>query len=331
MGKKRLKRLRKGECRKFQSDAFLHLRGDIYTTAGKYAVCAMCIVCLLLSLVSCGKENDATKTGSFTVYELNTASNALSAVSMDVNGKTTEEKVDEVAEKLYAASEDGEYKAALPANVELLSRRLRKGILSLDFSAAYNEMSGAEPLIRAAIVRSFCGIDGVDAVRISVDGVPLTDALGNVIGEMTEQSFVYDFEDGDAPDRTAELLLYFESADGSGLLMEKRTVDYNSNTPLGRVVLKELTLVSDENETPLPMDINVTSYAVSDGICYITFDSKIAAEFSESPQSLRIYSIVNSLTELDSISKVMLTVEGENGNGGDIGGLYEKDKSLVLP
>ena len=107
-------------------------------------------------------------------------------------------------------------------------------------------------------------------------------------------------------------------------------------TPLAKVVLSELTKSPETKgaHAAVSSDVTVTGYALSDGICYLTLDAGIQNQSINVSDELAIYAIVNSLTELDSINKVQITVEGEDDtavstSSAKLSGLYEKNMELV--
>jgi germination protein M len=183
-------------------------------------------------------------------------------------------------------------------------------------------------------VTTLCQIDGVDTVSFTVDGQPIVDADGNQIGAMTEDSFIIDFTNRVKMDQSADLTLYYASKDGNSLVQEKREVEYNSNTPLAKVVLAELMKdpQTEDAHPAISSDVNVTGYALSEGICYLTLDAGIQNQSINVSDEVAIYAIVNSLIELDSINKVQITVEGESESAvqtSQLSGLYEKNMNMV--
>ena len=76
--------------------------------------------------------------------------------------------------------------------------------------------------------------------------------------------------------------------------------------------------------------INAT---VKDGICYITFDAAVRNIPEGVDLETMIYSIVNSLTELPNVNKVMINIDGEEnmtiGDSLNADILYERNLDIV--
>ena len=75
---------------------------------------------------------------------------------------------------------------------------------------------------------------------ITVNGQPLVDEAGDVVGAMTSESFINTEGNGINSYQNATLSLYFADSDGSLMEREMRNVHYSSNSTLEKVVLEEL-------------------------------------------------------------------------------------------
>ena len=85
--------------------------------------------------------------------------------------------------------------------------------------------------MRAAIVQSLLRLDGVNAVSLSVDGEPLKNADGAVIGLMNEDDFVENTGSSLSSYQSGTLTLYFANKKGDKLVEQKMDVRYSSNVP----------------------------------------------------------------------------------------------------
>ena len=80
---------------------------------------------------------------------------------------------------------------AIPKKVIVNSYNLLDGILTLDFSEEYLEISkDEEVLIRAAVVLTLTQIESVDYVAFTVNDSALTRRDGTIIGNMQATDFV---------------------------------------------------------------------------------------------------------------------------------------------
>lgn len=302
----------------------------------KRIVSFLMIMVLCASLLLTGCTDKEVAEYDYTLYELNTDGTSL--VEVGYNTKTTDQDdlIVELINQLYIGSEDADYMNSIPSNVVLSDYRIKSQLLTVSWSREYAELSGAqEVLVRAAIVKTLLQVKGIYSINFEIEGDPLKDVNGSVIGVMDSDTFISSFGQNSETLQSTNLILYYASKDGQTLISEERDVMYNSNTPIGRVVLEYLGMAPEtEGAVPTLSDnTTVISLAVSDGVCYVTLDSSFLSQDESLPQNIVIYSIVNSLTEIDGISKVKLTVEGSSNDVAlqlqQVDGVYERDLSYL--
>ena len=75
--------------------------------------------------------------------------------------------------------------------VKVLGFEVEDGNITVDFGGGYYEMGTVrEVLCRAAIVQSLVQIDGIESVSFEVEGNPLTDDKGQIVGSMRAEDFI---------------------------------------------------------------------------------------------------------------------------------------------
>ena len=123
------------------------------------------------------------------------------------------------------------------------------------------------------------------------------------------------------------------------ILQELTYVDvyYNNNIARERLVIENLIKGIDEQDakSPIPSGTKLLNITVTDGVCYVNFDSTFLNVDSGMSADVVVYSIVNSLTELDNINKVQLLVNGASSVAGNnsmikLGTSYERDATKVI-
>ncbi|WZL71548.1 GerMN domain-containing protein [Clostridiaceae bacterium 35-E11] len=110
-----------------------------------------------------------------------------------------------------------------------------------------------------------------------------------------------------------QLKLYFGNPQNNGLTVEDRVI-ITPEQMEEKAVLKEL-IKGPRNktlETYIPSEAEVISVKTVDGICYVNFSNNLLSDdiTKERNNALMIWSIVNSLTELDHIYAVQILIEG---------------------
>lgn len=118
------------------------------------------------------------------------------------------------------------------------------------------------------------------------------------------------------------VVLYFASADGSGLATETR--DLPQQQGIARATVNELISgpQSASLSPTLPAAAIVEGMNIADGVCTVDFSSELVEHLSSDSRSqlLAVYSIVNTLTQFDSVDQVRILVDGRTVSGG-LGGV----------
>ena len=129
-------------------------------------------------------------------------------------------------------------------------------------------------------------------------------------------------------DNSINLELYFDSStskDKAEMAKEERTV--NNEELLGEIIMQELlkgpSKVS-KLKPILPQNTRLISFSIKEGIAYVSLSSEARVTMSPAKEEACLRSILNSLTQLPSISKVKLMID--NTDAKTIGGNYDVSK-----
>jgi germination protein M len=127
------------------------------------------------------------------------------------------------------------------------------------------------------------------------------------------------------------LNLYFASKDGTRLVKEVRTVHYSTNISLEKLIMEQLIEGPKKSGTmaTVPSGTKMISVSVVDGVCYVNLSDSFRNQNAEVNEEIVLYSIVNSLTEAQGVSKVQISVngstEGKIRYTYDLSKMYERD------
>ena len=294
------------------------------------------LMALVLScFAGCKKES---KDSGIKIYYMDALGNGLVTEEHVLQSKSREKQAKEIITLLAATPETSDYRRTIPEGVEVLDIVFDKNSVTINFDRNYEDFTGyTEVLIRAAVVKSLLQIKGVESVTFYVADKPLLDSKGTLVGSMSGESFIEDYgEETDSLIQTT-LTLYFAGADGQSLVKKNVDVYYNNNIAKERLVLENLIKgVDDEDaKSPIPARTKLLNVTVTDGVCYVNFDSTFLNVDSGISADVVVYSIVNSLTELDNINKVQLLVNGASSVSGNasmikLGTSYERDTTKVM-
>lgn len=124
-----------------------------------------------------------------------------------------------------------------------------------------------------------------------------------------------------------ELNLYFGDAKGEGTNIVKEERLINKEELVGEIIMQELikgpAVVSDSKPV-LPKETRLLSFSIKEGIAYVNLNSVVEFKMTADQEKVILSSISNSITQLPSVKKVMLTVENKSVN--TLGGNYNISK-----
>lgn len=281
----------------------------------KYQIYKILLLFACLGLTGCGKKAPESDGTTYKIYYLNAAMTKL--VPQDYVTKTSDVNalIDELLDQFLHVPKDVDSQAALSDKVSLQHFKKEDVVLYLYFDAGYGSSSNMnatrEILCRAALAKTMTQIKGIDYINIYAGDQPLVDKEGNPVGMLAGSDFVESISDINAFEKT-ELSLFFADETGQKLVKEKREVVHSINTSLEKLIVEELIKgPSFAGSYPtIPKETQLLNVSVNESVCYINFDATFLSSTLDVKESIPIYSIVNSLSELTSVNKVQIMVNG---------------------
>ena len=296
---------------------------------------------LVLALSACGmlpgtEGKSAGKSGNvYRVYYINKADTTICPVEYRTDTTDAQLLSDELIEQLCAPTNEVGY--FTPVNgFTVMEDRLQEEVLTLDLSDGYFTLEPThEILVRAAIVSTLCQIDGVEEVCFLVGGEELLGPDKEPIGPMNEKRFIFNSGNELEDYERIRLHLYFASESGDRLVDTYRTIVYNSNVSIERVVTEAVLKgpISSGVYPTLNADTKLLSVTTRDGVCYVNVDNSFLIQPYRVTPQVALYSLVNSLTELPSVNKVQISVDGQVGRefmeAMDLSAVYSRNDALT--
>lgn len=304
-----------------------------------HALWAVLLTLVLLSgTTGCAREEK--EDSGLLLYYLNedlSSLNTLSYLMEDGKSKadlSPQEMADDMLEQL--ATPSGDVRSIAPIqNFTVTGTTLQNGTLTVFLSSDYEELETVrEILTRAALVNTLCQIDGVDSVSFLCGDHPLTNEDGSVVTAMNSDMFIFNSGKEIMNYEKVRLHLYFANEDGDQLVDTYRNVVYNSNISMERLVVEQV-LKGPNSDVVFPTlnpAAKVLSVTTRDGVCYVNLDQAFLTEPYGVTSQVAIYSLVNSLTELSSVSAVQITIEGKTGKAfmdSSLSSAFERNLSVV--
>lgn len=277
----------------------------------KKIMCLLLSLTMLLTMTGCNKEQE--EKGEYQVYYMNMEMSKIVPEEYNSSGAEGEELIEELLTKLKSAPDSSKLRQTIPSNVEVKSFKINGAYLYVDFSEEYKALEPTqEVLIRAAIVKTLLQTNLCSLVAFTINSEPLLNADGSLVGSMTADSFVENPGKQINSSVETSLTLYFASKDGTQLVKETRNVHYSTNISMEKLIMEQL-IEGPKNSgaiATVPSATKLITVTVVDEVCYVNLGDSFKSQNAEVNEEIVLYSIVNSLTELQTVNKVQISVNG---------------------
>lgn len=275
------------------------------------------VLFLCILLVACGHKNTKElKQGEYNIYYLNFSAGAIVPVRYEAKSSAddTDKLIEELMEQMNTVPNDRDLIKVLDDKVTFMGYTRKDNVLYLNFDTNYSSMKPIrEILARACLVKTLSQIKGIDFIGINSGEQPLSDANGNPLPVFYASEFIDTITDINSFEKV-ELSLYFRLGNSGKLAGEKRNLVHNINNSIEKLIIEELIKGPTKTDlTPLlPNNLKVNSISINDNTCYIDFDDSLINVLNRADNKLAIYSIVNSISEFKKVTKVQISINGNN-------------------
>ena len=273
----------------------------------------LCFLMLLL-MGGCGKQDTSTESKDrYSIYYLNREETKLSEFAYYTETKEPMKVLSELLQVLAQTPKNVGYHETI-SNFLVTAYSINGDVVQISVDEKYKNLAPTtEVLTRAAIVRTLAQIEGISYVSMKLEDKELTDHTGAVMNAMSADQFVDNAGNEINTYENVRLTLYFAAENGKHLRKAIRSVEYNSNISLERVVGESLIggPIGEELYPPINLNTKIISVTGKDKICYVNLSEEfLSQQYSVLPE-VTIYSLANSLIELNSVNKVQIAIAGE--------------------
>jgi germination protein M len=286
----------------------------------------------ILFVTSCQKNNP----DGVVVYDVYYLDSGYSSL---VRGKYEGDADTDMYELLTALSivtDDPSARGIGELGVSTIGRGVESGVATVSLSGEYDALDVAgQTLVRAAVVKTLVQLDDVSGVKFMLGELPLTDHLGAEVPVMTADSFVSNPGLVVSDENSLQFVLYFADAEENCLRSISREVSKNTDASREQIVIEELIAgpTTGNFRSVMPEGTKVNSVSVADGLCYIDLSNDFLTGNSPVGMNLTVYSIVNSLAELNSVRKVQILIDGNITeiirDGVDLSQVFSRNLDIV--
>jgi len=269
---------------------------------------AVLIICML---TGCGEEKR-----EISVYFKDSLKNELSAESrlVEAGDKTGAAELAKLAvAALVSGPQNEKNSPVIDNNAKLLSLVVNEKVATVNMSKQFADKKGVEGLLlRFAFINTLCSIDGIDGIVIQVEGKPLiSESTGKEYGVLGINDIALSTEN------KTVVKLYFPSKGGERLVIERRTVDAQQALSPEKTIVSELIKGPSDSKLSgaIPDGTKLLNIETKDNVCYVNFSTEFKSKTGSGSTSttLTLYSVVNSLCELENVESVQILINGETG------------------
>ena len=273
------------------------------------------VIVALIALWGCQQTAEPTPSGTVTRFYYKTLGEKLEGERPAANFEERsitgiEADYFQIFESYLKGPQDSFLESPFPKSVRLVSAKMVGSQLNLVLSENYADLSGVDLMLACACI-TLTGLElpGVESVAIRAQNRTLNGKWEIV---MNQDKFL--MEDLGAGLISTSYTLYFSDTDNRYLIGAPVRVDREEQNPAAYLIQK---LIDGPSESGLaetmPLGTELIGLEITDGICNVNFSKEFLDGIPRtvSAQRMTILSLTNTLTQLDEISALAISIEGE--------------------
>lgn len=274
---------------------------------------------LLLALSGCSliKQNTVTL-GNVDLYFALKGNAGLDKEQRSIKYVDSQEKYAKTIEEWIKGPSDAtKFEKSISDTVKLLGTSLEQDKLTVNLNQDFNTFGGVmhEAATIAALVNTMVQFPEVNSVKITVEGKEMIAPSGNPYGYLSEIEFD---PNGAGQLKNREVILYFADDQAMNVVPEKRNINIEENATKDNLIksLIEEMIKGPENTDlypTIPAEARVNSVVVVGQRATIDFSEEMFTKHSKGAagEDMTLTSIANTVTEVEGISEVVLTLNGK--------------------
>ena len=270
------------------------------------------------------------------LYFFNETATAIEAEDREIKYKTGQDLAESVIRALMKGPESARHQRIIERDADLISvTGVETGNALVNFTDEFITGDNTKDVLAVyAVVKSLCVTDIISSVKVVIEGRDIKTSDGSIIGYLTNQDINLPSDTYNSETRV--VTLYFPDKELKKLVREDRNIKVTDQQPIAQYIINELIKGTENPEltAPLSKDTVLLSVETSDSKCFVNFKANFLDKNSGSAEreKMTVISIVDSLTELDTIDRVQFLMDGKKvdmfGNI-NIGSMFGRDESII--
>ncbi len=281
------------------------------------------LMLIALLLTACSEDTVDTHeipelgAGQIYAFFVNTTKTDVYPVVYTLEGTTTSEMVQGIMQFMTNEGATMDYQNPIPTGVTYLSNEYDdvQNSVRVSFSIVYDSIS-AESLMffKTCVAWTVLQLEDVETVSLALTDLANPDEeTATTVETFDRNSFTMNFGDREGFKQTGTIVLYFANETGQKLKEYQQTIEISNTTSLSRLVVESLIEGPEEKgyRATLSDEVKINNISVNDGICYVDLSEEFYDTSNPLKNDIIVYSVVNSLVELPTVSKVQFLKNGE--------------------
>ncbi len=249
------------------------------------------------------------------IYYVNKETTKFEISTLELsNIEDIEKSLSEILDKVTVSDDKNGYKTGVTNNFIYKGFEYKDGIVTINFDLADSSWTIEEALFaKACVVKSVTQLEGVKRVRVAINDLLSKEDNTISVEVYNADSFVVAYTDDSVYTQSGSITIFFADEEGGILKEYIKKVEITSNISLEQIIMDALiTGPLREGYTPtIPEGVQVNKISVKDGVCYVDLNDSFNGTLDDIRSDLTVYSVVNSLVQLPTISKVQFFINGE--------------------
>lgn len=277
------------------------------------------VFALLTVLSGCGLTGQSAETKeNIDLYFALKGNEGLDKEQRTIEYEAVQDKYAKTLEEWIQGPSDTEkFEKSVNSSVKVLGISVEGDKLTIDLSKEFNTFGGVmeESATIASLVNTMVQFPEVNSVRITVEGKELIAPSGNPYGYLTEIQFD---PNSQGQIKGVEVTLYFADDQAMYVVAEKRNINIEENASKDKIIKTLIEEMIKGPESPdlyptIPEEARVNSVVVTGERATIDFSEEMVTKHSggAAGEDMTLTSIANTVTEVEGIIEVVITVNGQ--------------------
>ncbi len=307
-----------------------------------------CLLLLLLTvfLTACGAREEEQaeypqlEDGQIYAFFMNTDKTDVYPVAYTIEDENVSDTIRSMIQFLMSKVKTVDYQSPIPESVTYLDTTYDsvQNVARISFSVLYESVSAEDLLFfKTCVAWSVLQLEDVEAISIYLTDLGNPDLeTATTVETFDRDSFTFNFGDRQGYKQSDTIILFFADETGTMLKEYEQTVEISNTTSLARLVVESVISGPEEEGYVATMsdEVRILNISVNDGICYVDLSEEFYDPANSLANEVIVYSLVNSLVELPTVSKVQFLKNGEKSQfyreTMPFDGLFERNLDIVV-